>query len=166
MSEFPTINDEFYWKAMTRRRMIAVKLRLVLHMFASFSRKEKITISAFSLFALLLRVPLALRAVPALTTLPYGDDAFYLFSIAKHLALGHGPTVDGLNLTNGFQPLIVLLYTPVFWLCDSNPWFAVRWTFLLNGAIAALAFWAIALLIRTMERTPARENVSAPIIGA
>ncbi|HEX5315976.1 MAG TPA: hypothetical protein VFX22_04925, partial [Candidatus Kapabacteria bacterium] len=104
--------------------------------------------------------------MPALTTFPYGDDAFYLFSIAKHLANGHGPTVDGINLTNGFQPLIVLLYTPIFWLCGSNSWLAVRWTFLLNGAIAALTVWAIAVLIRKIERAPGSENFSTPTIGA
>lgn len=42
------------------------------------------------------------------------DDAFYYFTIARHLAAGHGATFDGLALTNGFHPLWLLLLTPVF----------------------------------------------------
>ena len=94
------------------------------------------------------------------------DDAFYVFSVSKHLAAGLGMTVDGMHLTNGFQPLLVLLYTPLFWLGGSNPWLAVRYSFLLNGFIAGLAVWAVAILLRTMERAPDRANFSAPIIGA
>ena len=42
------------------------------------------------------------------------DDAFYYFTIARHLAAGHGATFDGLAATNGFHPLWLLLLTPVF----------------------------------------------------
>jgi hypothetical protein len=42
------------------------------------------------------------------------DDAFYYFTIARHLAAGHGATFDGLAPTNGFHPLWLLLLTPVF----------------------------------------------------
>ncbi len=42
------------------------------------------------------------------------DDAFYYFTIARHLAAGHGPTFDGLAPTNGFHPLWLLVVTPLF----------------------------------------------------
>jgi hypothetical protein len=42
------------------------------------------------------------------------DDAFYYFTIARHLAAGHGATFDGLAPTNGFHPLWLLLLTPLF----------------------------------------------------
>jgi hypothetical protein len=42
------------------------------------------------------------------------DDAFYYFTIARHIAAGHGATFDGLAPTNGFHPLWMLLITPVF----------------------------------------------------
>lgn len=42
------------------------------------------------------------------------DDAFYYFTIARHLAAGHGATFDGLAPTNGFHPLWLLMLTPVF----------------------------------------------------
>jgi hypothetical protein len=131
-----------------------------------FSRSEKYSIGVLSLLAFALRVPLAFRTERALTVLPYGDDAYYLFSIARNLAAGHGPTVDGAHLTNGFQPLILLFYAPIFWLCGSDAWLAVRWTFILNGVIAALSVWAVALLIRTLEKEPQTTGITAPIIGA
>ena len=42
------------------------------------------------------------------------DDAFYYFGIARNVAHGHGSTFDGINLTNGYHPLWMLLSTPVY----------------------------------------------------
>ena len=136
-----------------------------------FNRREKYSIAVLSFFTFALRVPLALRPVQELCGLPYTDDAFYLFSIARNLARGHGPTVDGTHITNGFQPLILLLYTPIFWLCGSDAWLAIRWTFILNGVIAALTVWAAAVFLRTIEKEPKMRDASptmltAPIVGA
>ena len=137
----------------------------------SLNPRERYTVAALSFFTFLLRVPLALRPGKELAGLPYTDDCFYLFSVARSIAAGHGPTVDGTHLTNGFHPLIVLLYTPIFWLCGSmsdhaDAWLAVRWSFILNGIIAALAVWFVALLVRAMERTPQKNDLTAPMIGA
>ncbi len=125
---------------------------------SALSRKEKYAVAVLSVFTFLLRIPLALRPEQSLTVFPYGDDTYYLFSIARNAAAGHGFSVDGIHLTNGFQPLIVLLYTPIFWLCGprmighADSWLAIRWTFVLNGVIAALTVWALAHLIRSCER--------------
>ncbi|MEM9248258.1 MAG: hypothetical protein AAGB05_06105 [Pseudomonadota bacterium] len=48
----------------------------------------------------------------------YPDDTYYVLTIARNMALGIGPSVDGTTLTTGFQPLIALFLTPVFWLTD------------------------------------------------
>ena len=42
------------------------------------------------------------------------DDAYYYFSLARSLATGEGPVADGLNPTNGFHPLWLLIITPLF----------------------------------------------------
>jgi hypothetical protein len=44
------------------------------------------------------------------------DDAFYYFGIARNVAHGHGSTFDGLDLTNGYHPLWMLLASVVYWL--------------------------------------------------
>src|SRR5512140_2826199 len=102
----------------------------------SFDRAEKRWLWTLSAVAFALRVTLAFRSVKLLTQLPYGDDAYYLFSTAKNLAKGLGPTVDGHQLTNGFQPLIMLLYVPLFWLSGNDAWLAVRLSFILNAMVA------------------------------
>lgn len=50
-----------------------------------------------------------------------GDDAGYYFGIAQNACLGKGWTFDGLERTNGFNPLFTGLLSLVFWLvpeCD------------------------------------------------
>jgi hypothetical protein len=47
-----------------------------------------------------------------LTVIP--DDAAYYFKIADKVSAGRGLTFDGINRTNGFQPLWLYLLVPVF----------------------------------------------------
>ncbi len=44
-----------------------------------------------------------------LTNLTWVDDGFYYLGYARNIALGNGPTFDGLVQTNGVQPLWALL---------------------------------------------------------
>ncbi len=47
-----------------------------------------------------------------LNTLP--DDAFYYFRIARNIVEGYGSTFDGVNITNGYHPLWMLVLLPIF----------------------------------------------------
>jgi hypothetical protein len=47
-----------------------------------------------------------------LTVIP--DDAAYYFKIAENVSAGRGLTFDGINRTNGFQPLWLYVLVPVF----------------------------------------------------
>ena len=50
-----------------------------------------------------------------------GDDAFYYFQIAYHLAEGRFSTFDGgITRTNGYHPLWLLLITPFYWMFDKE----------------------------------------------
>lgn len=49
------------------------------------------------------------------------DDALYYFTIARNLASGNGISLDGVEPTNGFHPLWLLIITPVYWL-TSGVW--------------------------------------------
>jgi len=42
------------------------------------------------------------------------DDAYYYFKIAQNISEGLGSTFDGINLTNGYHPLWLLICIPVF----------------------------------------------------
>ncbi len=43
----------------------------------------------------------------------FDDDAFYYFGVARHVAEGGGSTFNGLDPTNGYHPLWLLLLVPV-----------------------------------------------------
>jgi hypothetical protein len=45
---------------------------------------------------------------------PLVEDGFYSLSVARHVGLGEGITIDGVHRTNGFQPLWVFLVAPLF----------------------------------------------------
>ncbi|HXV25738.1 MAG TPA: hypothetical protein VED46_15960 [Alphaproteobacteria bacterium] len=59
-----------------------------------------------------LAVPL--RPEAALIFPPFTEDGYYGLTIARAIAAGHGPALEGSGLTNGFQPLVVLLQAAAF----------------------------------------------------
>lgn len=69
------------------------------------------------------------------------DDAYYYFGISENLAGGAGSTFDGINPTNGYHPLWMLVSAPVFAL-GFDGINAVR--ILLIGQLIA---WAISLVV-------------------
>ncbi len=42
------------------------------------------------------------------------DDAYYYFKVAQNITQGLGSTFDGINLTNGYHPLWMLICIPIF----------------------------------------------------
>ena len=42
------------------------------------------------------------------------DDAYYYFKVAQNISEGHGSTFDGINTTNGYHPLWMLVCIPIF----------------------------------------------------
>ena len=42
------------------------------------------------------------------------DDAYYYFKVAQNISEGHGSTFDGINPTNGYHPLWLLICIPIF----------------------------------------------------
>jgi hypothetical protein len=51
----------------------------------------------------------------------FHDDAYYYFEVASNLAAGRGSTFDGIEPTNGYHPLWLLLLTPVFRFAGDPP---------------------------------------------
>jgi 4-amino-4-deoxy-L-arabinose transferase-like glycosyltransferase len=58
--------------------------------------------------------------------LSLADDAFYYFQIARHVAMGIGPTFDGLANTNGFHPLYLALLAPAYRVWPHDPWIPIH----------------------------------------
>jgi hypothetical protein len=49
------------------------------------------------------------------------DDTGYFYKIALNVALGKGLTFDGINQTNGFQPLWLYMLLPLAWAMREAP---------------------------------------------
>jgi hypothetical protein len=80
------------------------------------------------------------------------DDTFYYFQIARNVAIGAGPTFDGLTPTNGFHPLWLLALVPIFAATEAlggGPWIPVRLALTACAALDLLSGWLLHRLIRS-----------------
>ncbi len=76
----------------------------------------------FSLFETLLVIVIISIHMYAATSDAYNfanswfsrDDAFYYFKVAQNITEGLGSTFDGINLTNGYHPLWMIVCLPIF----------------------------------------------------
>ena len=76
------------------------------------------------------------------------DDAYYYFGIARNVAAGEGSTFDGLNMTNGYHPLWLMVAVPVY-AVGLDGMDAVRALLLVQVAIYTAA---LVVLARTIGR--------------
>ncbi len=67
------------------------------------------------------------------------DDAFYYFQTGKHILQSGFSSFDGINYTNGYHPLWMLLILP-FQLI-SNPWLSLRLILLLANIFSLISGW-------------------------
>lgn len=54
------------------------------------------------------------------------DDAYYYFKVAQNISEGYGSTFDGINLTNGYHPLWMIVCIPIFALARFDPILPLR----------------------------------------
>ena len=93
---------------------------------------------------LALRLALALASSTYLSDRgPLVDDAFYTFSTARHLALGDGPTADGVHPTSGFQPLYTFAIVPLYLLFPQDPWTPVHLALALLAVCGTATGWFV-----------------------
>ena len=84
------------------------------------------------------------------------DDAAYYFKIAGNAAGGRGLTFDGINRTNGFQPLWLYILTALFAVCHGAPETMCRIVLVLQVILLA---GAAALLHSLVARFFSRRTV-------
>lgn len=98
-----------------------------------------------ALLLALLLFALVLRPAAHVFDMPMTEDGYYALSVARNLAAGHGLTIDGNHLTNGFQPLFTMLEAGAFRLAAGNDVLALRlvmalgWLFHIAGALTVAA---------------------------
>lgn len=102
-------------------------------------------IRGLTLLLALVLFALVLRAAGHVYDMPMTEDGYYALSVARHLAAGHGLTIDGVHLTNGFQPLFTILEAGAFRIAGDDEVLAMRlvmalgWAFHIAGAIVVAA---------------------------
>jgi hypothetical protein len=85
------------------------------------------------------------------------DDAYYYFTIARHIVHGLGPTFDGIAPTNGFHPLWLLLLLPLFATAPDSMWIPIRIALSVNVLLDTLT---AVLLFRILDRHVGRRSAS------
>ena len=64
------------------------------------------------------------------------DDAYYYFKVAQNISEGHGSTFDGINRTNGYHPLWMLICVPIFALARFDLILPLRILFVLMSGLS------------------------------
>jgi hypothetical protein len=92
---------------------------------------------------------------------PLLDDSYIFFKISKDLAGWFSGILPSLHLTSGFQPLIALLYTPIFQLFWNNKELPIHCALSLNALLGFFAhIFLYCLLRRIVSRSIAAFLVS------
>ncbi len=82
------------------------------------------------------------------------DDAYYYFKVAQNITLGLGSSFDGINLSNGYHPLWMLVCIPIFYLARFDLILPLRVLLIVIGLFnAATAVIIYRLVSSTLSRT-------------
>jgi len=83
------------------------------------------------------------------------DDAYYYFKVAQNISEGLGSSCDGINLTNGYHPLWLLVCVPIFSLARFDLILPLRILVLVMAALSAVTSILLFRLLRKHTGTPA-----------
>jgi len=103
---------------------------------------------------------LALRPDRYVVDAPTIEDAYYPLSVARNVAMGKGVTIDGINPTNGFQPLFTFLSVPAFMLAGADRYLAIRYVIVLEWLFYISTAFLIGLIGRDLLRIEETNNRS------
>jgi hypothetical protein len=79
----------------------------------------------------------------SLTNWYNNDDGFFYFKVAQNIVAGNGVTFDGINATNGFHPLWMLICIPVYALIKGDLITPLRVIVILFGIMQAVSMAVI-----------------------
>ena len=81
------------------------------------------------------------------------DDGFFYFKAAQNIVAGKGVTFDGINPTNGFHPLWMLICIPIFAIAGKDLILPLRMIVIVFGLMQAIS---LVLLYRLFARKLSR----------
>lgn len=109
--------------------------------------------------AALPRLVIAAQPIPTQLDKTLPDDAYYYFLTARNIIAGRGSSVDGLNPSNGWHPLWMIINTAIFSAQYDNPDTPVRVAVALGAVCDSLVAVCIYGALRRVQ------SESAAIIG-
>jgi hypothetical protein len=138
-------------------------------MISLFTLREKKALRVIVIVTIIMRLALMFRSEERIFTRPFTEDSFYLFSTAEHFAHGEGFSVDGVQPTNGVQPLIIFFYAPLFLVAGFQKLLVLKLAFILAALFDSISAVLLAVLIKRI--TVVKENDpsvwwSPPILAA
>lgn len=96
---------------------------------------------------------LAFRQEAYIANNPLQEDGYYSLTVARNLALGNGPTIDGEMLTSGFQPLVTGMSSLCFVASGGDRILGLRFYLVLSLMVYAIAAWLFARLVARLLPT-------------
>lgn len=100
----------------------------------------------------------AFRPTSTMVHRPIVEDGYYALSVAANVAAGKGVTIDGVHLTNGFQPLFTLLCVPAFMLAGGDRVLAMRFVLVLHWLVLIATALLLGRIARRMSGASAQEG--------
>ena len=83
------------------------------------------------------------------------DDAFFYYKVAQNVLNGQGFSFDGINLSNGFHPLWMLVCLGIFWLSDYHLLLPLRVMILVSGVLNGITGIVLLRLLKKYLPLPA-----------
>ncbi len=84
------------------------------------------------------------------------DDAYYYFKVAQNITEGLGSTFDGINQTNGYHPLWMIICIPIFYLARFDLVLPLRILLMVIAALqAATAILIYRIALRSLSKAVA-----------
>jgi len=90
---------------------------------------------------------LVFRSAAVTPATPFTEDSFYSMAVARNLARGIGLTIDGVQPTNGFQPLFTFVQAGLFWIAADDT-LALRLSTLLSWVLFVATVYLVGALAR------------------
>lgn len=110
-------------------------------------------VSAAAILVALALASLIFRTQASLFELPLTEDGYYLLSVSRNIALGNGLTIDGRQLTNGFQPLFAFLLVPIYALFGGDRYISLRGVLAVHWLTQIATALTLGLIVKTSLRS-------------
>jgi hypothetical protein len=124
-------------------------------------RRTPLSIVLFAVATILVALgllSLAFRSHSTLFENPLTEDGYYVLSVARQIALGHGITIDGQQLTNGFQPLFAFLLVPIYAAFGDDRYSSLRGVLAVHWAAHVTTAVLLGLIVKTSLRSQGTER--------